>query len=212
MTPDVLDWVQVPELEWLNVDRPLADEVIADVIRVAGMLKSTRINVGVGIGTSSPVPIRDVCANVAMLADALAPHRIMVALEPIAFGWLPKVADVYGIVHDVNRPNLGLLLDVFHVHADPTWSHEMIPAHMIAEVQLAGTMAQYPAGKHDRFMAAMDRPSITDSAMDITQWLKHLITDRGYAGPVSYETPHARNANMGLNMIARNIARDIATI
>jgi hypothetical protein len=47
--------------------------------------------------------------------------------------------------------------------------------------------------------------------MDVRAWL-HDFTQRGYAGPVSYETPHAVNASMGLNMIARNTASDLAGI
>jgi sugar phosphate isomerase/epimerase len=212
LTSDVLDWVNVPELEWVNVDRPVPDDVLNDVIKVALMLQSTRINVGVGIGTDSPVPEHDVVRNVTAFADALSPYGMMVALEPIAFGWLPRVAEVCKIVRLADRPNLGLLLDIFHVHADPTWTHENVPASMIAEVQLAGVPMVYPEGKHGRFMAAMDRPSLADSRMPVKPWLDHLINDRGYTGPVSYELPHAVYASMELDHIAASVAADITTI
>lgn len=211
LTSDVLDYVSVPELEWLNVDRRLSDDTLNDVVKVVLTMQATRINAGVGIGTSSPVPLREVTANVCALADALSPYGVMVCMEPIAFGWLPRVSDVRDIVRNANRDNVGLLLDIFQVHADTSWNHDTIDTSMIAEVQLAGVPDTYPDDTHGRFMAAMDRPMIKDSRVNVRDWLTHLI-DRGYRGPVSYETPHLANATMGLNMIARITADDLSTI
>lgn len=212
LTGDVLDWVFVDELEWLNVDRRLSDDTLSDVIKAILMTQATRINAGVGIGTAEPMPLDRVTANVQALADAIAPYGVTVAMEPIAFGWLPKVADVCQIVRDAGRDNVGLLLDVFQTHADPTWTHDEIDTSMIAEVQLAGTMCHYPRTKHGLFMAAMNRPSLADSEMPIKPWLDNLVNDRGYHGPVSYELPHAVNAGMSLDDIARNVASDLNTI
>lgn len=211
LTSDVLDWVRVPELEWLNVDRRLPDDTLSDVVKVVLSLQSTRINAGVGIGTSDPMPLRDVTRNVCELADALMPYGVMVAMEPIAFGWLPRVNDVITIVRNAGRENVGLLLDVFQVHADKSWNHDSINPSMIAEVQLAGTMDTYPSDSHDCFMAAMDRPSLANSDMPVKPWLDNLM-NRGYHGPISYELPHAVNASMALDAIARNVASDLAII
>lgn len=211
LTSDVLDHVFVDELEWLNVDRRLSDDTLSDVVKAILTTQATRINAGVGIGTQSPVPLGEVTRNVQALADAIAPYGVTVAMEPIAFGWLPGVADVCKIVRDAGRDNVGLLLDVFQVHADPTWEHSTIPASMIAEVQLAGVPASYPADTHGLFMAAMDRPALSDSAVPLGPWMDSLMS-RGYTGPISVEMPHAVNASMSLDDIARNVASDLATI
>jgi len=204
MTPAVLDYVTVPELEWVDVDREVPAATVEHLLTVAGMLGSTRINAGVGIGTKSPVPLEEVTGYVSLFAAAVAP--LTVALEPIAFGWLPHARDVAKIVTDVNMPNLGFLLDMWHISADA--EPYVLDVASIAEVQLAGIPATYGA---DMFAGAMDRPLITDSSVDIGAWMTHLES-AGYAGPVSYEAPHARNASMRLSMIARNVADDIASI
>lgn len=203
LTRDVLSLVEVPELEWVDVDREVPRERIDQLLSVADMLGSTRVNAGVGIGTKSPMPLEEVTGYVARFADAVAP--LTVALEPIAFGWLPHARDVLKIIRDANRPNLGLLMDVWHLSADT--EPYMINVSEIAEVQLAGVPASYGA---DMFAGAMDRPCITDSSVDIRAWMSNLIS-AGYTGAVSYEAPHARNASMGIDMIAANVATDLAS-
>lgn len=206
ITPEVRDYVNVDEIEWVNMDEPVTAARLRQVTAAIAKTGANRINVGVCSMNTTPLDV--VVAHTARLADEIAP--VAVAFEPVAFGWLRHLDTVLDVVNRVNRPNVGLLLDMWQVGQDEDWTPgDYIPVRQIAEVQVCGVAEPLTyATPEDDFIASQDRPRVQDSQVDPAEWLAEL-RHQGYGGPVSFETPRKANYTRSLDVIAAEVASDM---
>jgi sugar phosphate isomerase/epimerase len=207
---DVLYFVNCPELEWINLDEPMSERDYQRIIQFRDELGCTRINVGICKDhLHGKVDLyHTVIRNLHTLADT----GLTVAWEPVSFG-MGDPSLIYAFLKANFRENgpVGLLYDMWHMyrHSPETrWSGnaELIP--WIREVQVSGI----PAGRTDPvFPASQNRPLIAESAVDVSMWLKDLVSF-GYSGPVSYECPHTTRAHEVLTERAQIAADDMAPL
>ncbi|KAK2596455.1 hypothetical protein N8I77_013345 [Diaporthe amygdali] len=79
------------------------------------------------------------------LADSAAVHGLKIAYEAVAFARHNALwQDSLRIVEAVNRPNFGLCLDSFHIHAR-IWGNPCVPSSMLpnAAEDLANSMEEF---------------------------------------------------------------------
>lgn len=181
-----LAYVKTPEAEWIDLDRDDSHirECITKLDKLQRVMGITRVNVGVCVPDKVSWP--DLVRRLRMLADT----GLTVAFEPVAFGSMSSVYECSCVINLVNRPNVGLLHDVWHVwhdNASYAWGSPECP---IAEIQICGIPRQMPAGRRHILAASQDRPYIHESHVGIMGWLK-LLRDEGITAPVSVENPTA---------------------
>lgn len=119
--------VRVAELEAVRVmaDEPDPREDLAAML--AEHLKPERLqSVGPYDGT-----LEEAAAKVARVADRFAPWGVEIVLEPLPFTNMRTPADAAAIIDLVDRPNVSMCMDVWHLyrnglelsHLDDLWPH-----------------------------------------------------------------------------------------
>lgn len=174
---------------WATVDERLA-AAAALGCRRAGIVCNPRTD-------SSATDARRVAVErLGMLADRAAPYGVTLAVEfigvrdgldPALDGRHPFVADLAGVmdlVAQVNRPNIGVLLDTCHLYAGGTTPDQIenLCWGLVEFVQIS----DIPAGVDPADMRDELRCPPGEGAVDLPALLDG-IADSGYRGPVSIE-------------------------
>lgn len=182
--PSVLAHTEISEIEWVELSEEV-DDAAERAVALSARLGGTRLHAGVCV--AHHIPWDTIVGRLHTLADT----GLHVALEPVAFGSLSSVYDVQSIVDIVDRDSVGILYDLWHVHHESPahrWSPPSEPGRVKA-VQVCGIPAWGTvAGRRHILAASQDRPYISDSAVNVSDWVKFL-RDKGVTAPLAYENP-----------------------
>jgi sugar phosphate isomerase/epimerase len=110
------------------------------LFQLARRLETRRLNVAI----FESHPHEQIMEALAALCRRAAPYHLIVQLEFMPYEpSVPTLADAWQIVHEVRRPNLGLLIDAWHWGRshDPAAALAHIPAHYITGIQLSDDQA-----------------------------------------------------------------------
>jgi hypothetical protein len=204
INPDVLKLVNVPELEWVDINEPITDAMLATIEKFRSTLGCRTLNVGACDGSVDPGLVLH---NLRLLSTL----GMAVCFEPVAFGPIPSVKEVADYVKDAHRSNVGMLYDMWHVWADdPEYrvnSYDVIKH--VNSVQVCGVPEYH--NLLEKFSGSQNRPLVSDSATSTCGWLAYL-RHLGYTGPVSYECPHNPDRPIPLVQRARIAAADLSPL
>lgn len=137
-----------------------------------------------------------------MLGDLAAPYGVRVAWEPICWGrWIKDYRDAWNIVQKVNHPQIGLVLDSFHVLA------LNLPVEPIADIDpkkiFLVEVADMPGGTLDFLEVSRSfRLFPGEGVTPIPSFMKQ-VRKSGYSGCYSVEVFNTYYQTQGLNEIAR---------
>ena len=202
LQPDVLNYVRVPECEWINIDSVVTPMTIDRIRRVRDILGVTRVNVGACGQT--PMPYGFMAKQCAYIARATG---ITVAVEPVAFGSMRRVSEVLNVAEMSDDSRVGMLWDMWQVHADSSAYRSYTPdPSLIAEIQVCGVPEYVTFPRPE----SQDRPLMRFSQVDVIAWLRDL-KNAGVNCPVSYEDPHYR-PGYDLDQYASMAARDLSLL
>lgn len=129
--------VSVTEVEFLSdwiIDGRLPTERSkeATLLHMAQVFDAERVNVG--LFEKSPLDL--MCRSYAALCERAG--TVKVALEFMPFGGIPDLHTAWEMVRFVDRPNAGLLIDVWHWVRAATRAHDLAPvtADRVFAIQL----------------------------------------------------------------------------
>lgn len=169
------DHVHVRELEWVELSaQPDEDEDI--LMRMADIFGARQLNVGV----CDPGMISDgwLARRLGALARKAADHGLTVAFEPVVFGSVSSIDRVQHIIAAADEPNVGTLLDVYHM-ARTCWDRldEVAPDKVVA-VQISGidrplTLPSWPHGLWEESQCSRLMPDEGD--FPVADWLTRLV-------------------------------------
>lgn len=172
--------VPVMELEWFDIGQPTR-HCAKTLFDAADAFGARRVNVGVCYDWS---PRKGITVLRHFAEEALT-HLLDVAVEPVAFGPLWDPNEVMALIDAVGMPNVGLLLDTWHMTYAMRDSQVsfVTPWERVTEVQLAGSYRQGHARKD-----AMQRclPGHQDDEAQTVSWYE-LLRKHCPQVPVSVE-------------------------
>lgn len=178
--------VTVGELEWLDVGEPDA-EAENQLMLLADHLGAKQLNVGVCAPASYPE--RYLVWQLKRIAILAAAHNLTVAFEPVVFGSVPDYRDVQRIIEQAGEPNVGLLLDTYHM-ARWNWTGvDDIRADMVVAVQISGLrwVPVCPAWPYGLLQEAQCGRLMPDEGdFPVADWLQSL-KDMGVQARLSVE-------------------------
>ena len=135
------------------------------------------------------------------------------AVEPVAWGALPSMGDVKGIMEDagvLEEPNVGYCYDLWQVAMGTSFVEGMhrgiFPVGKIAKVEVSGIGSEL---HRDLITSAMDRPLITSSDVNVRAWVQRL-RDQGFTGPVTLEEPNEHLRSLPLMKMAKLAAEEMS--
>jgi sugar phosphate isomerase/epimerase len=136
--------VTVPVLEWVSLDQPRDKEQERRLFKMADIFHSRQLNVGVC--STEDISDRTLVNRLGKLAFRAQQHELTVAVEPVCFGSLDQISRVQELIDNVNEPNVGTLLDVYHL-ARADWGTDVsdINPDMVAGIQVCGVSKLPPA-------------------------------------------------------------------
>ncbi len=200
-----LRYVQIPECEWIDLSQPVTPHTGNDLWAMANLLGVTRVNAGVCLHDVTP---GQAAGNLRRLLGYTARLDMTVAVEPVAFGSFPAIAQIADVIRQAGD-RAGLLYDFTQVNL----AHELDYLHLgrlpvLAEIQACGFRR---GDDRDPFMACQDRPLVSESPVMTRQWLR-AVRDKAPGAPVSYENPNKRLREMPLLEMAEAAAADMALL
>jgi 2-keto-myo-inositol isomerase len=113
------------------------------------------------------------------------PRRIM-------YPWVMGLDSALELIERVNRPNLGLILDVIHWWAGGGTYEDL---HKVKGLPLTLHVFDLPEGVEPETMADSDRCLPGEGFVDLVRWLR-ILKDDGYEGDVMPEVLGARAAEL----------------
>ncbi|MCL7940551.1 sugar phosphate isomerase/epimerase [Halomonas sp. ATCH28] len=133
-------------LDWWTVGkrRTDSDRVRADLLAAVEPLNARHIKVGPGI-LGDPVEPEGMRESWAQLCEQAAAHGARVAIESAPYSYFPTVESIVSLVSDVDHPNGGLLLDIWHVYRsgmDYAVMADIVPGKSLFAVELADARAK----------------------------------------------------------------------
>lgn len=143
-----------------------------------------------------------IAADLQMLGDLATPYGVRVAWEPICWGrWVKDYRDAWRILQKVNHPNIGLVLDSFHVLALdlPVEPIADIPREKIFFVELA----DMPGGTLDFLEVSRSfRLFPGEGVTPIESFVKQVVKT-GYDSFWSVEVFNTYYQTLDVNEVAR---------
>lgn len=183
--------------------RQRAERVKADLLRAAAVLEPRHIKVGSGL--EQPwLPRREFARGFGRLCDEAAAAGTKVALEPMPFAEFPTPLAALAAVELADRPNGGLMLDVWHVarsRPQPGFDDlRELPGELIFGVELSDA----PAAAAEPLIAeTLDRRLLCgDGDLDIAGFAE-AVRAAGFGGPFGVEILSAEHRGHGLREQAR---------
>jgi sugar phosphate isomerase/epimerase len=179
--------VKVTEVEWIDlgeIDYDAEDAIFA----LASMFSSHQVNVGV----CSPTMYPDgwLANRLSHVANRAQKHGLIVAFEPVVFGSVNTIGRVQSIIALAQHPpNVGTLLDVYHL-ARSCWDNlNDVRPDLVAGVQINGIdrPAIIPSWPHGLLREAQcDRLLPDEGTFPVATWLQRL-RDAGVNARLSVE-------------------------
>lgn len=203
LDPAILDYVTVPEAEWLDLSRQITpkEDLTLGVLAYDYGLK--RINVGL---CDRETIWWQAETHLMAIVSAAKRHGLTVCVEPVAFGGIRTLDNVVRLIKHAgywDDPSVGICYDLWQVAQHyPELQHSA----KITEIQACGVEFR-PA---DMFAASQDRPLIQHSQIDVVRWVNSLRS-HGCTAPLSYELPNVvlRSFGGNLDQTARIVADDM---
>lgn len=129
----LLDW-------WCTGKRRAdSDQIRADLFAAVEPLNIRHLKIGPGI-VGDPVEAGIMRDNWAQLCQQASTHGTRVALESAPYSYFPTVESIVSLVSDVDHPNGGVLLDIWHVYRsgmDYSTMADIVPQEILFAVELA---------------------------------------------------------------------------
>ncbi|GAB3347956.1 sugar phosphate isomerase/epimerase family protein [Amycolatopsis echigonensis] len=166
--------------------RETSDRVRADLLDAARVLDIDQIKVAAGSAgdTYDPGTLRE---SFAALADDARAAGTRIALEPCAFSSMPSLEPAVALVTDVDHPQAGLLLDIWHIFRsgmDYATMADLVPADKLFAVELNdGAREQVGTGLEDTFD---NRMLCGQGDFDVAGFID-AVRRIGYPGPWGVE-------------------------
>jgi hypothetical protein len=207
----ILRYAAVDEAEWLELKDPITAQQGAALGMLHDYYGVQRVKTGLcDTGTSR----RRAAANLRSVIDIAGLFRLQVAVEPVAWGGLPLVADVMHVIREAGaarNPDVGLCFDLWQVAKQPAGHAESRDwSGHVNKIEVSGVADD--AGR-DLFTSAMDRPHVTESYEDVIGWVKRLrALDSLSAAPVTLELPNAAMRQLPLPDQAELAAKNMAAL
>jgi sugar phosphate isomerase/epimerase len=183
--------------DWLNPTPFAEDDMFHPVYDVDGYLEMAET-----LGASTLVaahfgpaaPPDETAAAFGRLCDRAAERGLRVALEFPAFATVGDVAGAWAVVRAADRPNGGILLDMWHHRRSPATDADLaeVPADRIFSVQVSDAAAE-SVGTPIEDVVHRRLPGAGD--LGVAELLREL-DERGVSGPV------------GIEVLRREILRD----
>ena len=178
--------VRVAELEWVDLGEPrsVAED---DLLAMADIFGSRQLNVGVC--SPDTYPESWLAKRLKSLAQRAADHNLTVAFEPVVFGSVPDIFAVQRIVEAACEPNVGMLLDVYHMARDRWDNLDGLYGELVVGVQINGidrpaVLPSWPYGLLNE--AQCDRLMPDEGDFPVGDWLAAL-TAKGVVARLSVE-------------------------
>ena len=206
LDPAILKYADVVECEWLDLSQRVTPADVEN-LRIAQDYGCSLVKTGLCDNQTTPQQARE---NLSTVIDAAGETGMTVAFEPVVWGNLPRLRDADPVISgETDWPEIvGICYDTWQI-ATGSWPEGLwYPTTDIAKVEVSGVKLAIP---EDLETAAMDRPLLTESHINISTWVKDLLS-RGFTGPVTYEQPVARWREQSLIETAEAAAADMATL
>jgi sugar phosphate isomerase/epimerase len=197
-------WLSSPE-EITERWRPRASD--DEMIRI-GQALGARTLVATHFG--APVTADQAAAPFAKLCDTAADAGLQVSLEFPAVATIKDVATAWEIVRLADRPNGGILVDVWH-HRRSTSDDEAlaaVPAERITSIQLADGASE-PVGSLEDDILVRRLPGEGDFGV---AELLHQLARAGVTAPVGIETWDEQLLKKGPVVAADVLARSVRRV
>jgi sugar phosphate isomerase/epimerase len=185
------DWVPGP-----GEARPSAKEAAA--FHIARVFGADHVNVGLFQPTPWDLMVRSFTA----LCERAGEIRI--ALEFMPFGAVPDLATAWDLVRLADRPNAGLLIDVWHWVRGAAAAGDLgpVPAERVFAVQLCDVGADPLADmRHESLHFRLAPGTRTDSAQNLLE----LLARHGVAAELSAEVMSDALLAKGLDATAKTV-------
>jgi hypothetical protein len=182
----VRDRAYVAELEWVDLG-DVRDPVAEDALfALADLFSSRQLNVGVC--DPAPVLTSYLAKRLKHLARRAADHNLTVAFEPVAFGSVADVTQVQHIIERAAEPNIGTLLDVYHMGRYCWDGLQMVDPELVTAIQISGLnrtpAPSWPYGLLEEAQCRRLLPG--EGEFPLMTWLEGL-RDRGVQARLSAE-------------------------
>ena len=127
-------------VDWYRKDetREISDRNRRDIIELGGQLGMRNLKIGASHLDAGPADLQLMADEFGRLCDDVAKVNATVSLEFMPFSIISNLDEARTIVETANRPNGGLMLDIWHVARSGAAFSEMesIPARFITGVEL----------------------------------------------------------------------------
>jgi sugar phosphate isomerase/epimerase len=213
MDPEVLRYVAVPEIEWVDLNQPITPRQALAIRLLVADYGATRLNVGLcDDNTLWWLAARNLETVLAATEDL----NLTVAVEPVVFGSVSSLADVQKVITQAGAagdPRVGVLYDLCQVQLGTPYREGLggadKPPADVVEIQVCGIGYSEPG--RPALELTQDRAPIAESVVDVASWLRSL-RKAGVTAPVSYENPNAAWRSLDLLPLAEKVAADMEAV
>jgi 4-hydroxyphenylpyruvate dioxygenase len=168
--------VRVAELEWVDLGDP-RDEVREErLFALADLFGARQLNVGVC--SPDQLPVAYLAKRLRHLAARASFHDLTIAFEPVVFGSVATVDRAEAIIARAGHPpNVGTLIDTYHM-ARASWaSIEAISPELVVAIQLCDVdlLDEKPSWPHGLFTESQNNRRLPgDGDFPLGRWLASL--------------------------------------
>jgi sugar phosphate isomerase/epimerase len=173
-----------------SADRDQKLGIAEQMMDQMGLIGCDLLSLPSNSGPDSSGDREKIVADLARLGDLAQTRGMRIAFEPICWGrWIRDYRDGWAVVREVNHPNIGLMLDSFHVFVlgSPMMEIADIPGEKIFLVEVADFAASalepIEISRHYRLF-----PGEGNSPMEA---FLRQVAKTGYAGCLSVEVFNA---------------------
>jgi sugar phosphate isomerase/epimerase len=200
--------------DWLGAEPDDVPERLRTTVYTTDQLLTVAAELGAttltAVHAGERRPLDQSAAAFARLCDRAAEVGLQVALEFVAWMGIASLADGWDVVRTADRPNGGLLVDVWH-HRRTSASDallEEIPPERILSVQLCDAEAE-PRGPLPEDVTRRTLPG--RGALDVVGFVRTLLAC-GVAAPIGVEAFDAQLVAQGVPEAAHVLHDELAAV
>lgn len=187
-----LSGIEHIEIEMLNdwfstgVARAKSDADRAYLLRAAHFFRPRHVKVGGSI-TGEPLDVELYGDSLASVCDDFADAGCAVAFEIMPHGIVNSIEKGVAVIDRANRPNAGLMLDLWHISRGPSTFEEIaaLPGHYVIGVELDDGPTD-PVGNDLLHETLHDRDLTGEGEMDVEGFVA-AVRATGFNGPWGVE-------------------------